>query len=83
MKSIFELRNHMANKGIELTVDQTTDLCNSLTKLKRKLNKVSDISQMTLDEKQNLMREAANQGIEISPKEFKVIHEIMIAIQEA
>ena len=83
MLSPKEFRNLMAENGHEFTVDQASKILKSLQRLKRKLDKSSDLNLMSLQDKQKLRMEAAENGVEIAPDEFDQLHELMVTVQKS
>lgn len=81
MKNLVDARRHLAERGIELTPKELASAVKDLKKLQRRLLKHSDFSEMTLWDKQNLCRQSANQGTEISPDELDEIIEIATKVR--
>ncbi len=82
MKNLVEVRKQLAEKGIEFTPAELADLVGELKRLQKRLLRHPDYSDMTVWDKQQLCREAAMRGQEISPKELDDILEIMANIRE-
>ncbi len=82
MKDLSSIRNKMAEKGVEFTPNQFAKIVNELRQCQKSLKKSPDtLGDLSVEEKQDLMRLFRESGKEVSPEELKAIIEIATAIR--
>ena len=82
MKNLVEVRKQLAEKGFEFTPGEIVYTANALEKLHRRLVKRPDPRDMTVWDKQELCRQAAGLGMEVSPIELDSIITILSQVRE-
>ncbi len=85
---LVELRNSLAEKGMEFTPKQTKDVVVGIEKLKKVIRRTvaedpeyyERWAEMSQEERKGMVRYLNNSGIETTPDEFDDISEILLKI---
>lgn len=81
MRTILEIRHRMAENGYEFTPKQITWVVGKLKKLKRRLRKSPELDYLSFEEKQDLLRQLAEQGQEVTMGELESYIEIACKVR--
>ena len=81
MKTIPEIRQHMAEIGYEFTPKEVAWVVKKLKKLNRRLRKSPELDYLSLEEKQDLLRQLAEQGQEVTMHELEDYIEIACKVR--
>ena len=82
MRTIPEIRQTMAEAGYEFTPKQCSWIVNKLKKLNRRLRRGPELDYLSLEEKQDLLRELAEKGQEVTMDELESYIEIACKIRD-
>lgn len=81
MGTIPEIRQRMAEAGYEFTPKQCSWIVNKLTKLNRRFRKGPELDYLSHEEKQDLLRQLAEKGQELTMDELESYIEIACKIR--
>jgi len=83
MRSIPEIRQDMAEAGYEFTPKECGWIVNKLKKLNRRLRRGPELDFLSPEEKQDLLRQLAERGEEVTMDELESYIELAIKIRDA
>jgi hypothetical protein len=82
MKTTLEVRQHMAEIGYEFTPKQISWVVSKLAKLNRRLRRGPELEYMSLEDKQDLLMQLAEQGQEVTMDELESYIELAVKVRE-